>query len=90
MATGMADDFTEAREAVHGVTGFWWLWLVSGAAWIFVSVIVLQFDQASIKLEALGFQISTVGSFRLSDRVHQQSPAALTMAPRGSTVTISR
>jgi uncharacterized membrane protein HdeD (DUF308 family) len=49
MATGMADDFPEAREAVHGVTGFWWLWLVSGAAWIFVSVIVLQFDQASIK-----------------------------------------
>ncbi len=47
MATGMADDFTEAREAVHGVTGFWWLWLVTGAAWIFISVTVLQFDQAS-------------------------------------------
>jgi eukaryotic-like serine/threonine-protein kinase len=54
------------------------------------NVFNFTFDQASIKLEALGFQISTVGSFRLSDRVHQQSPAALTMAPRGSTVTISR
>jgi uncharacterized membrane protein HdeD (DUF308 family) len=48
MATGMADDFTEAREAVRDVSGFWWLWLITGAAWLVVAGIVLQFDQASI------------------------------------------
>jgi uncharacterized membrane protein HdeD (DUF308 family) len=50
MATGTADDnFAEVRETMRDVTGFWWLWLITGTAWIFVSVIVLQFDQASIK-----------------------------------------
>jgi uncharacterized membrane protein HdeD (DUF308 family) len=29
-------------------TGYWWLWLVVGIAWIVVSVVILQFDQASV------------------------------------------
>jgi len=50
MATGTADDnFAEVRDTMRDMTGFWWLWLITGTAWIFVSVIVLQFDQASIK-----------------------------------------
>jgi uncharacterized membrane protein HdeD (DUF308 family) len=35
---------TDARE----VTGYWWLGLVTGIAWIVISVVILQFDQASI------------------------------------------
>jgi uncharacterized membrane protein HdeD (DUF308 family) len=33
-----------AREAAR----FWWLWLVTGLAWIIASLVVLQFDSASI------------------------------------------
>ena len=40
-ATGL---HTAAREA----TGYWWLGLVTGIAWIVISVSILQFDQASI------------------------------------------
>ena len=50
----------------------------------------MTFGAASDKLGQDGFQIATVGSFRLSDHVRQQSPAAFKMAPRGSTVTIGR
>ena len=38
----------QAREVLQGISRFWWLWLVSGIAWIAVSVVILQFDQASI------------------------------------------
>jgi uncharacterized membrane protein HdeD (DUF308 family) len=42
-------DAQAGRDAVVGrLTGLWWLWLVVGIAWIVVSLIVLQFDQASI------------------------------------------
>src|SRR3954451_14847166 len=27
---------------------FWWAWLVAGIAWIFASLVILQFDRASI------------------------------------------
>ena len=32
-----------------GIAGLWWLWLVIGIAWIFVALVVLQFDDASAK-----------------------------------------
>ena len=38
----------QAREVLQGVARYWWLWLVFGIAWIGVSVVILQFDQASI------------------------------------------
>ena len=49
MATGTAEDLAETREAIEGISGFWWLWLITGAIWILASVVILQFDQASIK-----------------------------------------
>jgi uncharacterized membrane protein HdeD (DUF308 family) len=27
---------------------FWWLWLVTGIAWVIASLVILQFDQASV------------------------------------------
>ena len=39
---------SEVRAAVHGLSRWWWLWLVFGIGWIVISVVILQFDQASI------------------------------------------
>ena len=30
------------------MTGFWWMYLVVGACWLIASLVILQFDQASI------------------------------------------
>jgi uncharacterized membrane protein HdeD (DUF308 family) len=30
------------------IAGLWWLWLLTGVAWIVVALVVLQFDQASV------------------------------------------
>jgi hypothetical protein len=38
----------DARGAARDITGFWWLWLVVGIAWVAASLVILQFDQASI------------------------------------------
>ncbi|HVP02661.1 MAG TPA: DUF308 domain-containing protein [Solirubrobacteraceae bacterium] len=37
-----------AHEAAREYTGYWWLWLVVGIAWLVVSLVVLQFDSASV------------------------------------------
>jgi len=36
-------------EAAEQLSGFWWLWLVTGVAWLVAALVILQFDQASIK-----------------------------------------
>jgi len=37
------------RDAMtEAAAGLWWLWLVTGIAWIVASLVILQFDQASI------------------------------------------
>ncbi|HEY1357394.1 MAG TPA: DUF308 domain-containing protein [Thermoleophilaceae bacterium] len=38
-----------AGDPVARVGKYWWLWIVSGIAWGVVALVVLQFDQASIK-----------------------------------------
>jgi hypothetical protein len=38
----------EVREAVRDLSKLWWLWLVFGAIWVAVGLVILQFDQASI------------------------------------------
>jgi uncharacterized membrane protein HdeD (DUF308 family) len=38
----------ETRQAARDVAGFWWLWLVVGIAWVAASLVILQFDRASI------------------------------------------
>jgi hypothetical protein len=67
MATGEADDLVQAEEALHDISGFWWLWLVTGTIWILASVVILQFDQASIKtvgvIIGLLFLFSSVQQF---------------------------
>ena len=36
------------REAVRRVTGYWWVLLIAGIAWVAVALVILQFDQASV------------------------------------------
>src|SRR4029453_13186037 len=37
-----------AAQAASEFTGYWWLWLIAGIAWIAISAVLLQFDQASV------------------------------------------
>jgi uncharacterized membrane protein HdeD (DUF308 family) len=36
------------RKATGDMTGYGWLWLATGIAWIFISIVILQFDAASV------------------------------------------
>jgi uncharacterized membrane protein HdeD (DUF308 family) len=36
------------QEAGIALTRLWWLWLVFGILWIWIALVILQFDQASI------------------------------------------
>jgi uncharacterized membrane protein HdeD (DUF308 family) len=71
MATYPVDDLADqAQTTVREVSGFWWLWLITGAAWIIVALVVLQFDQASITtvgvIVGLMFLFSGVQQFILA------------------------
>ena len=75
MATGTADDLVQAQEeALHDISGFWWLWLVTGTIWIVASIVILQFDQASIKtvgvIIGLLFLFSSVQQFAIAGVTH--------------------
>ena len=39
-----ADPRTVARD----LTGYWWAWLIAGIAWVTISLVILQFNDASI------------------------------------------
>ena len=41
LETSMPDPFRQ-------MANLWWLWLITGVAWVVVALVVLQFDQASI------------------------------------------
>jgi uncharacterized membrane protein HdeD (DUF308 family) len=38
----------EARTAAREVTGYWWAWLAAGIAWVAISLVILQFNDASV------------------------------------------
>jgi uncharacterized membrane protein HdeD (DUF308 family) len=37
-----------AADGVRHLARLWWLWLLTGVAWIVIALVVLQFDQASV------------------------------------------
>jgi uncharacterized membrane protein HdeD (DUF308 family) len=43
-----APSLSSPRETVRKVTGYWWVLLTAGIAWLAVALIILQFDQASV------------------------------------------
>jgi uncharacterized membrane protein HdeD (DUF308 family) len=50
-------------RAASDVTGYWWLGLIAGIAWIAISAVILQFDQASITTVGVlvGFMFAFAG-----------------------------
>lgn len=48
--TYLSVDVTDAeiRADLRGISRAWWIFLVTGLLWIFVSLLVLQFDQTSV------------------------------------------
>ena len=36
------------RDSARRLTGYWWVLLVAGVAWVAVALVILQFDQASV------------------------------------------
>jgi uncharacterized membrane protein HdeD (DUF308 family) len=71
MATYPVDDVAEQAETTAAeITGFWWLWLVTGLIWIVVAVTILQFDDASVTtvgvIIGLMFLFSAVQQFILA------------------------
>jgi uncharacterized membrane protein HdeD (DUF308 family) len=43
-----APSIPSPREAVRKATGYWWVLLTAGIAWVAVALVILQFDQASV------------------------------------------
>jgi uncharacterized membrane protein HdeD (DUF308 family) len=43
-----ASERVSVAEAAKQFTNLWWLWLVFGAIWTVIAVVILQFDDASI------------------------------------------
>jgi uncharacterized membrane protein HdeD (DUF308 family) len=58
------------REATREITGYWWTWLVAGIAWIVISLVILQFDAASVTtvsvLLGLMFALAGIQNFTLT------------------------
>ena len=65
----------EGRELLRGLSRFWWLWLVFGIGWIVISLVILQFDQASITtvgvLIGLMFFVSGLQQFAIAGMVER-------------------
>ena len=38
----------EVRTAARELTGYWWAWLIAGISWIAISLVILQFNDASV------------------------------------------
>jgi uncharacterized membrane protein HdeD (DUF308 family) len=58
------------RAATREATGYWWLSLVSGIAWLVISLVILQFDAASVTtvgvLIAFMFVFAAIQCFALT------------------------
>jgi uncharacterized membrane protein HdeD (DUF308 family) len=62
MASYPVDEVSaETRDTIEGVSGFWWMWLVTGVIWIIAALVVLQFDKASVS--TVGFIIGLMFLF---------------------------
>lgn len=38
----------DVRAGVIAVSSMWWLWLVTGILWVFIGLVILQFDSMSV------------------------------------------
>ncbi len=49
------------RDSARHITGYWWVSLVAGIAWLAVALVILQFDQASVT--TVGILVGTMFTF---------------------------
>ena len=51
------------RDSVRTATGYWWVMLAAGIAWVAVALVILQFDQASVTTVGIlvGLMFLTLG-----------------------------
>jgi uncharacterized membrane protein HdeD (DUF308 family) len=56
------------RETARTVTGYWWVSLISGVAWLAISLVILQFDDASVTTVGvlIGFMFLLAGIHNLT------------------------
>jgi uncharacterized membrane protein HdeD (DUF308 family) len=58
------------RGKVNEITGYWWVGLVAGIAWLIISLVLLQFDDASVTtigvLVGIMFLLASVQNFVLA------------------------
>lgn len=40
---------TAEQQVIEDVSKWWWLWLVIGALWIIIALVILQFESASVR-----------------------------------------
>jgi hypothetical protein len=45
---GIPAEQTSLREKVREISGYWWVGLVAGITWLVISLVILQFDSASV------------------------------------------
>ena len=45
---GVTAEPTSIRDNVREITGYWWVGLVAGIAWLIISLVILQFDATSV------------------------------------------
>ena len=68
------------RETVSEITGYWWVGLVAGIAWLVISLVILQFDKASITtvgvLVGLMFLLAAVQNIAARDAARRASLGA--------------
>ena len=65
------------RDAARETTGYWWLWLGAGVAWIVASLIILQFDTASITTVAAICRFTPLPSLSTGRASTTKAPDAL-------------
>lgn len=60
----------DTRAFAHALSRTWWLWLVMGILWLIAAVVILQFDQASIKtigwITGIMFMVVALQNFALA------------------------
>jgi uncharacterized membrane protein HdeD (DUF308 family) len=49
------------RESAGELSGYWWTWLVAGIAWFAISLVILQFNNASVT--TVGVLVGVVFAF---------------------------
>ena len=70
----------DLRAGAREITGYWWIWLLTGIVWITASLVILQFNDASITtvgvLLGLMFTFAGVQSLAIASAPQTALPGA--------------